>query len=131
MLKAMKEYPSFFRLSRVFENRMLILFKLRSGYIAYNYFMITIRTPRPKMTFATVIYAVRYQVLREPWGQPKGTEKDDYEPISQHYMAVDNSSRGGSVGVVKWLEKSPGSRLAFTPGGNAKVIKSKASAGSC
>ena len=45
--------------------------------------------------------------MREPLGQPHGTEKDDYEPISQHLMAKDDQS-GEIVGVVKWLEREPG-----------------------
>lgn len=52
-------------------------------------------------------YALRYKVLREPWGHPKGTEKDDYEPISEHFMAVDEQT-GEVLGVIKLFEKSPG-----------------------
>ncbi len=48
-------------------------------------------------------YALRYRVLREPWGYPKGTEKDDYEPISEHFMAV--NEKGEVAGVVKLYEK--------------------------
>ena len=83
----------------------------------YNDLMISIRTPQTKEDFKAY-YAVRFHVLREPWGHPKGTEKDDYEPISQHFMALDDSS-GEVVGVVKWLEKAPGvawlSHLAVMP----------------
>jgi GNAT superfamily N-acetyltransferase len=79
--------------------------------------MIIIRSPKTKEEFK-IYYAVRYRVLREPWGQPKGTEKDDYEPISQHYMAVDEAT-GDVVGAIKWLEKAPGaawlSHLAVVP----------------
>jgi N-acetylglutamate synthase-like GNAT family acetyltransferase len=61
---------------------------------------------------------VRYAVLREPWGHPRGTEKDDFEALSQHFMAVDEPS-GKVVGVVKWLEMEPGvawlSHLAVLP----------------
>ncbi len=63
-------------------------------------------------------YTLRYQVLREPWGHPKGTEKDDYEPISEHFMAVDEQT-GEVLGVVKLDEKAPGvgniSHLAVAP----------------
>jgi N-acetylglutamate synthase-like GNAT family acetyltransferase len=68
--------------------------------------MIIIHSPQTKEEFKAY-YALRYHLLREPWGQPKGSEKDDYEPISHHYMAVDDQS-GEVVGVVKWLEKKPG-----------------------
>ncbi len=68
--------------------------------------MIEIRTPKTRDEFKAY-YDVRYRVLREPWGQPRGTEKDDYEPISQHFMAVDTGS-GEIIGVVKLFEKEPG-----------------------
>jgi N-acetylglutamate synthase-like GNAT family acetyltransferase len=68
--------------------------------------MIVIKTPKTKEDFKEY-YALRYRVLREPYGHPKGTEKDDYEPISQHFMAVDDQS-GEVVGVVKFYEKESG-----------------------
>ena len=78
--------------------------------------MITITTPTTREQFKAY-YALRYRVLREPGGYPKGTEKDDYEPISEHFMAVDEN--GQVVGVVKLYEKSAGvghlSHLAVAP----------------
>jgi N-acetylglutamate synthase-like GNAT family acetyltransferase len=65
--------------------------------------MIIIKTPKTKDDFKSY-YALRYKVLREPWGHPKGTEKDDYEPISEHFMAVDDTT-GEIVGVAKLYEK--------------------------
>ena len=67
--------------------------------------MYTIKTPLTHDDFKAY-YALRYQVLREPWGHPKGTEKDDYEPISEHFMAV--NEKGEVVGVIKLYEKSEG-----------------------
>ncbi len=66
--------------------------------------MITIVTPTTKEQFKAY-YALRYKVLREPGGHPKGTEKDDYEPISDHYMAVNEA--GEVVGAAKLYEKTP------------------------
>jgi ribosomal protein S18 acetylase RimI-like enzyme len=68
--------------------------------------MIVIKTPHPKQEFKDY-YALRYHVLREPLGLPKGTEKDDYEVISRHFMAVDEGT-GDVVGVVKIYEDEPG-----------------------
>ncbi len=65
--------------------------------------MFTIKTPTTHDDFKAY-YALRYKVLREPWGHPKGTEKDDYEPISEHFMAV--NEKGTVVGVVKLYEKA-------------------------
>ncbi len=68
--------------------------------------MIIIRSPHTRDEFKEY-YALRYRVLREPWGQPRGTEKDDYEPLSQHFMAVEEPG-GKIVGAVKLLEKEAG-----------------------
>jgi N-acetylglutamate synthase-like GNAT family acetyltransferase len=68
--------------------------------------MFTIKTPHTKQEFKDY-YALRYHVLREPLGLPKGTEKDDYEVISEHFMAVDEQT-GEIVGVVKLYEDEPG-----------------------
>ncbi len=78
--------------------------------------MYTIKTPKTRDDFKAY-YALRYKVLREPWGHPKGTEKDDYEPISEHFMAVNEN--GEVVGVAKLYEKEEGvghiSHLAVSP----------------
>jgi len=65
--------------------------------------MITIKTPTTREHFKAY-YALRYKVLREPGGHPKGTEKDDYEPISDHFMAVNDADE--IVGVAKLYEKT-------------------------
>lgn len=65
--------------------------------------MYTIKTPVTHDDFKAY-YALRYKVLSEPGGHPKGTEKDDYEPISEHFMAVDE--KNNVVGVVKLYERS-------------------------
>ena len=65
--------------------------------------MIVIKQPQTMDDFKAY-YALRYRVLREPLGQPKGTEKDDFEPLSHHYMAV-NEQNGEIAGVVKLFER--------------------------
>jgi len=68
--------------------------------------MIVIKSPVTRDDFKAY-YDLRYKVLREPWGLPRGSEKDDYEPISQHFMAV-NDETGELLGCVKLFEKEPG-----------------------
>lgn len=68
--------------------------------------MITIKKPATRDDFKAY-YALRYRILRQPWGQPKGTEKDDFEPISLHFMAVDDENNE-VVGCVKLFEKAAG-----------------------
>jgi N-acetylglutamate synthase-like GNAT family acetyltransferase len=67
---------------------------------------IIIKQPTTKEEFKA-LYALRYHVLRESLGLPKGSEKDDFEPISIHFIAVD-SATGEIVGNVKLFEKSAG-----------------------
>mgnify|MGYP001031652987 CR=1 FL=1 len=68
--------------------------------------MILIKSPQNLEEYRQY-YELRYQVLREPWGQVRGTEKDDYEPVSDHFMALEQAT-GKLVGVVKLFEKEPG-----------------------
>ena len=78
--------------------------------------MYTIKTPTTRDDFKAY-YALRYKVLREPLGYPKGTEKDDYEPISEHFMAV--NEKGEVVGVVKLYREKRGRGTYLSPGGCA------------
>lgn len=68
--------------------------------------MINITSPKTHEDFKNY-YDLRFNVLRKPWGLQKGTEKDDFEPISKHFMAVDSVS-GHIVGVIKLMEKEKG-----------------------
>jgi N-acetylglutamate synthase-like GNAT family acetyltransferase len=86
--------------------------------------MIKIIVPHTREEFKEY-YDLRYKVLREPWGLAKGTEKDDYEPISRHFMAV-NEETHKVVGGVKLYEKEPGvgcfSHLAVAPSEQGKGV---------
>lgn len=53
--------------------------------------MIQIIQPKGQKEFEQY-YFVRWQTLREPWGQARGTEKDDKEDESIHLMAKENDS---------------------------------------
>lgn len=68
--------------------------------------MINIVSPKTHEDFKNY-YELRFNILRKPWGLPKGTEKDDFEPISKHFMAVESES-GHIVGVIKLMEKEKG-----------------------
>lgn len=79
--------------------------------------MIKIVSPKTREEYKEY-YELRYKVLREPWGLQKGTEKDDFEPISHHFMAIDEDTKK-IIGVVKLFEKEPGvgwfSHMAVAP----------------
>lgn len=44
-------------------------------------------------------YDLRWRILRAPWQQPRGTERDEYEDIAIHATAID--SRGNMLGVAR------------------------------
>ncbi len=43
-------------------------------------------------------YNLRYEVLRKPWGQPPGSERDEREETSIHRMIIDNKT-GNALAV--------------------------------
>ncbi|MDC0610000.1 bifunctional GNAT family N-acetyltransferase/hotdog fold thioesterase [Vibrio sp.] len=43
-------------------------------------------------------YQFRWQMLREPWHLPMGSERDEYDPMSHHRMIVDSRGRPMAVG---------------------------------
>lgn len=50
-------------------------------------------------------FDLRWSVLRAPWKQPKGTEKDDLESKSIHLMATDDAGRAVGVGRLAFLQE--------------------------
>ena len=64
--------------------------------------MIIRKSPTTTDEFKTYC-ACRYHGLREPLGFPRGSEKDDYEPIAQHLMAMDDSP-GKIIAIIKLAE---------------------------
>ena len=44
-------------------------------------------------------YDLRWRILRAPWQQPRGTERDEYEDIAVHAVAID--SQGNMLGVAR------------------------------
>lgn len=50
-------------------------------------------------------YLLRWEVLRKPWNQPRGTEKDEQEDSSLHAMALNENSE--CVGVARLQQNSP------------------------
>lgn len=51
--------------------------------------MINIIEPSTEKEFE-IYYQIRYDALRKPWGKPLGSEKDDSENESLHFLAFEN-----------------------------------------
>ena len=43
-------------------------------------------------------YNLRFEILRKPWGQPKGSERDNDDEISHHRMIIDEIT-GDTIAV--------------------------------
>ena len=81
-----------------------------------------IREPKSAAEW-TSYYALRYRVLRQPWNQPLGSERDDYEFDHMHFAAFDDNEIVG-VGRLDFIE--PTSRqirfMAVEPNVQSKGI---------
>ena len=64
--------------------------------------MIVIKRPETAEEL-NLYYELRYRILRKPWQQPRGSEKDELENVSVHVMAMD----GGRVVGVGRLHGNP------------------------
>ncbi len=63
-----------------------------------------IREPTSPSEWASY-YALRYRVLREPWNQPLGSERDEKEFDQSHFAAFDNNVIVG-VGRLDYIDPS-------------------------
>lgn len=52
-------------------------------------------------------YFLRWSILRQPWGQPRGSERDDDEDSAVHRCALVNGTIVG-VGRLHFLSRSQG-----------------------
>jgi N-acetylglutamate synthase-like GNAT family acetyltransferase len=53
----------------------------------------------------TAYYEIRWRVLREPWGRPRGSERDELDASSIHFMAC--LEDGAVAGVARLHFNSP------------------------
>ncbi len=61
----------------------------------------TIRSPQSDLDFQRY-YQLRWKILREPWGQPKGSEKVPEENEFYHIMAEQDDDICG-VGCIRFI----------------------------
>lgn len=53
--------------------------------------MFVVKQPKTKEDFEKY-YDLRYRILRKPWNQPRGSEKDELEKESFHIMVLKGTS---------------------------------------
>ena len=57
----------------------------------------TIRAPQTEAEFEQY-FEFRWQLLRQPWDQPRGSERDEFENSAHHLAAWDEDNRVVAVG---------------------------------
>jgi N-acetylglutamate synthase-like GNAT family acetyltransferase len=60
----------------------------------------TLSAPRTEAEFEAY-YDLRWRVLRAPWAQPRGSERDEFEEVADHVTAVDPEGRLIGVGSLR------------------------------
>lgn len=63
----------------------------------------TVRSPQTAAEWQAY-YHLRWQVLREPWGQPVGSERDELEQSAIHIMLLDSGGLLAAVGRLHLLD---------------------------
>ena len=66
---------------------------------------ITIKQPETEKEFGAY-YDLRWRVLREPWQQPRGSEKDELENESFHIMACGENNNVIAVGRLHFKNEA-------------------------
>ena len=66
-----------------------------------------IRSPETEEEFAAY-YELRWRVLRKPWGQPSGSERDELDAAATHVAGYDEAKRLVCVGRLHVVETGVG-----------------------
>ncbi len=66
--------------------------------------ILIIRQPKTEKEFE-LMYNLRWRVLRKPWDRPRGSEKDEDESISSHFIAIADNKIIGTARYHKINEK--------------------------
>ena len=66
-----------------------------------------IRSPETEAEFAAY-YELRWEALRGPWGQPRGSERDEIDPTATHVAGYDEAKRLVCVGRLHAVEAGVG-----------------------
>lgn len=65
---------------------------------------VIVKNPSSKDDFEKY-YSLRWRILRLPWQQPEGSEKDDLEGSSYHVMACDENNNIIGVGRLHFVSE--------------------------
>ena len=65
-----------------------------------------LRSPQTEAEWAAY-FELRWRILREPWGQPPGSERDEWEAVAEH-VALWQEDRPVAVGRIHGLDAEEG-----------------------
>jgi len=65
--------------------------------------ILIIRQPKTKKEFE-LMYDLRWRILRQPWNQPKGSEKDEIESEAYHFIVLLHNEMVGTARFHKLNE---------------------------
>lgn len=68
---------------------------------------ILVRAPRTEAEWSAY-FDVRWRVLRAPWGQPRGSERDEFEDAGYHRLALLDGARPVGVGRLHRVDDTTG-----------------------
>ena len=68
---------------------------------------VEIRSPESESEFVAY-YELRWRVLRKPWGQPFGSERDELDATATHVAGYDEAKRLVCVGRLHAVETGVG-----------------------
>jgi len=68
---------------------------------------VEIRSPESESEFVAY-YELRWRVLRKPWGQPSGSERDELDAAATHVAGYDEAKRLVCVGRLHAVETGVG-----------------------
>jgi GNAT superfamily N-acetyltransferase len=60
--------------------------------------MYTVKSPQTDIEFQQY-YDLRWRILRAPWQQPRGSERDEYEDMAIHAVATDTND--SVIGIAR------------------------------
>lgn len=66
-----------------------------------------IRSPASDQEWADY-YQLRWEILREPWQQPWGSERDEFDASAVHRCAVDENSQILAIGRLHFIDDMTG-----------------------
>ena len=64
---------------------------------------LTIKSPDSDAEWAAY-YELRWRILRAPWKQPRGSERDEFDAASEHRCVLDKNNKIIAIGRLHFID---------------------------